>query len=222
MTDLMSALMVTFLLMSIGYAYQVSEQARGLEKKSENITRITSSFAERRKLIYDQLMSSFSSRLEVWQASIDEETLTFRFENPNLLFETGSAKLKVGFLEILEEFWPKYTEILQRHSSIIREVKIEGHTSSDWENATLKESYFNNMRLSQERTRSTLESCYEMTPEKSRLWVRSLVTSNGMSFSRVIRDGEGNEDAELSRRVEFTVVIDAGKSLEKIIGELDD
>ena len=101
-------------------------------------------------------------------------------------------------------------------------MKIEGHTSSEWSNSTLDEAYFNNMKLSQERTRSTLEKCYAQTPVEMQEWVRKFVTANGMSFSRPVLLQDGSEDVVRSRRVEFTIVIDASSKLNEIMGELND
>ena len=144
-----------------------------------------------------------------------------RFDNSALLFEAGKADLKPDFSRIVSEFWPEYVEILYRNSDLIREVRIEGHTSSEWLNADLSQSYFNNMELSQARTRETLELCYSVTPAEKLNWVRSFVTANGMSFSRPVL-AKGIEDIERSRRVEFSVVVDSDESLEKIIGEMND
>ncbi len=221
-SDLMSALMMVFLFISISYGFQVSKQAEELAKKNEKVDQITSDYVEKNSAIYGDLVKSFSSKLDDWKATIDKDTLTFRFNDPALLFEPGSAELTPRFVEILEQFWGEYVTILSKHSDSIREVKIEGHTSSEWSNATLDESYFNNMRLSQERTRTTLSECYDRTPDEHRQWVRSFVTANGMSFSRLVRDPDGQEDSARSRRVEFTIVVDARSRLNKIMGELDD
>ena len=221
-SDLMSALMMVFLFISISYAFQVSKQAQELSEKSKKIDEITSDYAEKNLAIYNDLVKAFSPKLDEWKATIDKDTLTFRFNDPALLFKPGSSELTPRFVVILEEFWAQYVAILSRHSGSIREVKIEGHTSSEWANSTLDESYFNNMRLSQERTRTTLEECYDKTPDEQKQWVRNFVTANGMSFSRLIVDSSGKEDDVRSRRVEFTIIVDATSRLNKIMGELND
>ena len=219
-SDLMSALMMLFLFISVSYGYQVSRQSQELAEKNRKIDEITSDYLKKKEIIYEDLSDTFGSRLDSWEATIDRETLTFRFNDPTLLFDPGSSELTPRFSLILNQFWADYVTILSRHSSAVREVKIEGHTSSEWANATLDESYFNNMKLSQERTRSTLEKCYEETPKDMRGWVRKFVTANGMSFSRPILSPAGDEDIVRSRRVEFTIVIDAKSKLNEIMGEL--
>lgn len=221
-SDLMSALMMVFLFISISYAFQASKQAQELAVKNKKIDEITSDYAKKKLAIYNDLSKKFSPKLDEWKATIDRDTLTFRFNDPALLFKPGSAELTPRFSFILEQFWVEYITILSKHSSAVREVKIEGHTSSEWANATLDESYFNNMKLSQERTRTTLEECYNLTPHEKRVWIRTFVTANGMSFSRPVKDVAGSEDIARSRRVEFTIVIDAKTKLYEIIGELND
>jgi outer membrane protein OmpA-like peptidoglycan-associated protein len=218
--DLMAGLMMVFLFVSVSYAFQVSKQKEKLEEKNRKITEIAERYTDDKDVIYRALSSRFNDNLEEWQASIDKDTLTFRFSDPALLFEPGSSKLTPRFEKILTEFWPAYVEILEKYSQVIREVKIEGHTSSEWADATLDEAYFNNMQLSQERTRATLLYCYGTLPAVKKKLVRSLVAVNGMSFSRPILNAKGEEEPELSRRVEFTIEVDSTTSLNEIIGEI--
>ena len=219
-SDVMAGLMMVFLFISVSYAFQVTQQTIELEKKNKKIQSIVAKYSDDRSVIYKSLMGKFGDRLDEWRATIDEDTLTLRFNDPALLFKPGSSELTDRFKIILGEFWGDYTEILVQHSKSIREVKIEGHTSSEWAGATIEESYFNNMKLSQERTRSTLFECYQLTPKSLQKWVRSFVTANGMSFSRKILDENGNEDLDRSRRVEFTIVVDSKSKLEELEGEL--
>ena len=72
---------------------------------------------------------------------------------------TGRADLKPRFKQILQDFFPRYVKIITspKYKSSIQEIRIEGHTSSDWNGATgTDEAYFQNMQLSQDRTRTTL------------------------------------------------------------------
>ena len=177
-------------------------------------------YTENLKLIYEDLMREFGEQLTVWNAEIEQDTLSIRFKDPELLFRAGKSDISTKFQEILSDFWPRYVTVLQEYDDVIREVRIEGHTSSEWANADLEESYFNNMELSQSRTRAALESCYSLTPTASLHWVRSNVTANGMSFSKLIIGQDGTEDILQSRRVEFTVVVDAHTKLKEISEEL--
>ena len=227
-SDLMSGLMMVFLFISVSYAYQVTKQSETLRQQSELLTQqneqisdIISEWEDYRILIYRDLQEEFADELSEWDAEIDEETLAVRFNDPSLLFEAGRADISPEFAFIIKNFWPRYVGVMLKYESVIREIRIEGHTSSEWSRSTnLNESYFRNMELSQERTRAALEKCYYTTPPEHIEWVRNNVTANGMSFSRLVYNTDGTENAQLSRRVEFAVVVDSFKKLLEISEEL--
>jgi outer membrane protein OmpA-like peptidoglycan-associated protein len=221
-SDMMAGLMMIFLFISLVNGFESARISQQLMEEKKIISDIADSYTDNRSQIYDSINEQFSSRFAEWDANLDKSTLTLRFNDPTLLFEPGSSTLTPRFETILAQFWIDYVEILEQYSSNIREIKIEGHTSSEWTSATLDEAYFNNMRLSQQRTRKTLEFCYTLTPIGSKPWVRSTVTANGMSSSRPIRTIAGAEDIVRSRRVEFTIVVDSSSRLDEILGELND
>ena len=219
-SDMMSALMMVFLLISVSYAYQVSKQSIVVTTQNERISEIVEEYEDYHRLIYEDLVTTFGDRLEGWDAEIDASTLAFRFTNPAVLFQPGQSHITLEFAEILQEFWPRYITIMKKYDQVIREVRIEGHTSSEWADSNIDESYFNNMALSQARTRTALEKCYLFTPSQDLAWVRKSVTANGMSFSQPIFSASGVEDFPRSRRVEFTVVVDSHQKLDEISREL--
>ena len=226
-SDLMSALMMVFLFISVSYAYQVTkqsqtliEQSEQLSDQNEQISEIVAEWEDYRALIYADLTSEFENDLRSWDAEVDEDTLSVRFNNPSLLFAAGRADISAEFDLILKDFWPRYISVMTSYQDVIREVRIEGHTSSEWGRASLDESYFRNMELSQSRTRAALQKCYFYTEPQHVEWVRGNVTANGMSFSNPVYNADGTENSLLSRRVEFTVVIDSYKKLKEISEEL--
>ena len=105
-SDMMAALMMVFLFISVGYAFQVSQQARELSDQTERISQIVSEYEDYNRLIYDDLMTTFDHRLQDWNAEIEEGTLAFRFKNPSTLFRPGSA-----------EITPQYAKVLQAQKS---------------------------------------------------------------------------------------------------------
>ena len=83
------------------------------------------------------------------------------------------------------------------------------------------DAYMRNMALSQERTRSTLGTILSLAAVvDDKQWLRERLTANGLSSSQLIIDSSGQEDAQLSRRVEFVVVTDAETRLATIMQEL--
>lgn len=225
--DLMSALMIIFLFISVSYMLQVSKEketisniAENYRKEKQNMTEIASKFQMTKYAIYKDLLNEFQDELTVWNAVVDRETLSVRFKEPDIFFKTGDKQLNNNFKRILDDFFPRYIKILsqEKYRDEIEEIRIEGHTSSEWsERSTPLESYFKNMALSQARTRSVLEYVMSLPQlQKHQDFLISKVTANGLSYSqRIIKNGE--EDFEQSRRVEFRIRTTAEKHIEKIL-----
>ena len=215
-SDLMSGLMMLFLLIAIMYLVIV-------ERKNEEIERVVVLYEDLREELYQDLLAEFATDLPRWGAQLDED-LRLRFTNTDLLFEEGESSLRPQFASILSDFFPRYLGILtsEQYRDDVLEVRIEGHTSSSWSQAsTDDEAYMRNMALSQARTRSTLGFILDLEAvayEKD--WLRERLTANGLSSSQLITAASGEEDADRSRRVEFVVVTDAETRLSTILQEI--
>ena len=211
-SDMMSGLMIIFLFISVAYMNNVTKE----KSKIENIA-IT--WDKTQEKLYTDLKSEFQNDLAKWQASLNRETLSVRFDEPSVFFVAGSAILTPTFQEILNDFFPRYMNILRKYQDNIVEVRIEGHTSSEWIGAKDKlDAYFRNMQLSQDRTRTVLQYCLTLPAISSHLeWAISTITANGLSSSKLIINGNGQEDQALSRRVEFRVRTDSEKRVLKIL-----
>ena len=193
-------------------------------KDNEEETRsIVEAYEALQDALYQDLLIEFDQDLERWAADLDRETLSIRFYEPQVLFEQGDATVRPVFAQILGDFFPRYIAILQRdqYRRHIEEIRIEGHTSSEWgEGLSEDASYFNNMALSQNRTRSVLQFVLDTIDVGiEREWTRSLITANGLSSSQpILRNGI--EDFDASRRVEFRVRTDAEQQLSDILSRL--
>ena len=91
-------------------------------------------------------------------------------------------------------FFPRYIRILSipKYKENIEEIRIEGHTSSEWLNEIDSDrSYFKNMELSQDRTRSVLEYVLILVEGRQKEWCRTRITANGLSSSKLIQSKEG-------------------------------
>jgi outer membrane protein OmpA-like peptidoglycan-associated protein len=212
--DMMSGLMVIFLFIAITYMIEVM-------KEKNKIIEIAVTYEKNKDLIYQRLYSEFKDDLKAWDATLERGTLTVRFQEPDILFDLGKADIKQNFKDILDKFFPRYISILRDFKDEIEEIRIEGHTSSGWGNnnqLSKNESYFKNMTLSQERTRATLEYCLMLPQiEIEREWIKSVLTANGLSSSKLIHTIDGSEDAERSRRVEFRIRTNAEQQVVKIL-----
>ena len=90
-----------------------------------------------------------------------------------MLFKTGDATLQQRFKTTLDEFFPRYIKVIDDYKDSINEVRIEGHTSSEWNwNSDEDTAYFENMRLSQDRPRAVLTLVHQLpSGEKFRPWI---------------------------------------------------
>lgn len=228
--DIMSGLMIIFLFISVSYMLEVGvekviavQEKNKAEKERENIKNIAKQFEDIKYSIFYDLANEFEDDLKQWNAGIDKETLSITFNEPDVFFNRGESEINDNFKKILNDFFPKYIKLLsnEKYKDYIEEIRIEGHTSSEWRNnekgkLTL-ESYFKNMELSQARTRSVLEYIMLLPSlRKYRMFLIDKVTANGLSYSRRIIIN-GKEDLKKSRRVEFRVKTTAEKHIEKIL-----
>jgi outer membrane protein OmpA-like peptidoglycan-associated protein len=211
-SDLMAGLMIIFLFIAIVFIRPLAEQ--NLEIKE-----IARTWQENELEIYRALLDEFEKDLPLWNAEIEKETLLIRFKSPDVLFEQGASTIRPEFAAILKNFFPRYVRVLQAFKDSIEEVRIEGHTSSVWNrNTTKDEAYFLNMELSQSRTRAVLQKVMSLSEVKeSRVWLRPLLTANGLSSSRLVINKKGREDRERSRRVEFRIRTTARSEIVRIL-----
>lgn len=200
--DLMAGLLFIFILLLMSAMLQVQEKA---EQDEEIVKR----YDQIKTQLYIDLQEEFKEDLTVWRATIDS-TLCIRFQEPSMLFDKDSVNLKPRFKKILDDFFPRYIKVLNRkeYRDNIVEIRIEGHTDSDGK-------YFYNMKLSQDRTRTVLQYCFELMDSNEADWAKGLITANGLSSSQPILIN-GVENKGLSRRVEFRVRTNAEKQLEEI------
>lgn len=213
-SDLMAGLMMVFLFIAIALMLNAF-------KERDKIKEVAVAYQENQVAIYDTLLQEFSADLERWNAQIDEDTLTFTFKSPDVLFDAGSIELNGEYQRLLTEFFPRYLKVLLPFQSSINEVRLEGHTSSDWNHDTPPdEAYFKNMHLSQGRTRSVLNFVYSLESSRPYLdWVKGHIAAVGLSSSRLIFDTQGEEDKAKSRRVSFRVITNADIQIKRILEE---
>lgn len=214
-SDLMAGLMVIFLFIAVTYIRPVVET-------QNRIRDIVVAWKDSEVEIHDALQQEFEDDLTRWHAELDRETLSVRFRAPDVLFDAGTANLQPEFKAILDDFFPRYLKVLHIFQEAIAEVRIEGHTSSEWEGATTDdEAYFKNMALSQARTRSVLEYALGLplvNPFKE--WAQAYLTANGLSSSQLVyRDLQ--EDKIRSRRVEFRVRTNSKEQIVRVLETIE-
>ncbi len=213
LSDLMTGLMILFLLISLAYMVQVQLQR-------DRVKEVATDYLGARTALSADLREQFRNDLPRWNATLDEKTLSVRFNTKDGSFATGSSRLQPRFQAILRDFFPRYLRVLTepRYRGIISEVRVEGYTSSRWRpGATIDESYIGNMALSQDRARSVLGYVLDLpSSQAEKPWLMQTATANGLSFSHLLRHADGSEDEDASQRVEFRVLTNSEDQIERL------
>lgn len=206
----------------------------------EVMTRVTEEFQKQmnsliNRLIqenFDQLNNSVE-KLNQWQQENKEMivSLTRQYKEMSNNFATGSSELTPRFKEILDEFLPRYFNILLKDSLRIniQEIRIEGHTDDVPIPRYDSDPYVANAKLSQERALSVLKYFRTMPTFSSysniqKQLLEYWLTANGLSYGKALdMDGDfvivtGKDiDRAHSRRVEFRIVTSGDDILENFV-----
>ena len=221
-SDVMAGLMVIFLFIAISYMVNANQKTERIAELKVKVANLLDAYRNLQRALSEELQREFESDLVKWTGYLDMETLSIRFKKP---FAQGDATVPNSFKNVLHNFFPRYIAILTKseYKDGIAEIRIEGHTSSEWHHeTTLDEAYFNNMELSQNRSRNVLRYVLEIKNRKIRqnkAWIQANLTANGLSSSQPILDSIGElfvENKEESRRVEFRVVTKSEKLIDEI------
>ncbi|GGJ91123.1 membrane protein [Lentibacillus kapialis] len=189
-TDLLTIILLCFILIFIAMMIIKSLQIEEMKQTIDQIMGVRSE-------LVDDLKAEFSD--SATGIEVDEETGAIMFDT-EILFAYDKSKLKPDSFQFLDEFVPKYLDILLQsgYEDYIAEIIIEGHTDRDG-------SYMYNMKLSQERAYSVAEYILsDDFPYKNiQQHLQEKLTVNGKSYSDFRTDEAGNYSAKASRRVEF-------------------
>ena len=204
-SDLMTVLMAVFLIISIVFMIQVKSGVYN--------------YFEIKKEIYEELKKEFEK--EDWgDHVIDSSDLSIKFISPEILFDYNSFDLKRDFKNILDDFFPRYINIISKDKfkEEIEEIIIEGHTDSLSSEPTEDLRYFGNMKLSQNRARevlkySLLETLKENNTNKD--WARSKLAAHGLSYNRPYVVNNIYDNIK-SRRVEFKIKLTAESKIKEL------
>jgi len=187
--DLMTGLMMIFMLISLCFLIEFGDKWKKLDCRAEQARQAATSYYNTRYDIYVELKNVFSAEFNTWGAVLDED-LTVKFSDLNILFESQRSELKIDFEKILRSFFPRYMDILYKktYRDFIEEIRIEGHTSSNWESSTTQDdAYLKNMELSQARTRAVLQFVLALFRNNDmQKWLIGHLTANGLSSSKLI------------------------------------
>ena len=222
-SDLMAGLMIIFLFISIGFIREKAPEVVGSQDYVLNYLTFTDS---KENEIDEKLEQEFSNEeKKEWQLEIIPNENLIRFNAPDVMFSQSNFKLNDRFKFIINSFFPRYVKVLSKFGTLISEIRIEGHTSSEWKNTTYDKAYIKNMVLSQERTISVLnESLNSLTKfnlsKKEIKWAFDKVSASGLSSRSIIKNSDGSENSVKSRRVEFRYVLNETEKIKFIKSKL--
>jgi len=216
-SDMMSGLMLIFMFIAISFMIQV-------QSDKDKMKEIAITYKKDKQELNRDLHSEFDKDLQKWEATITKDN-SIVFNSPSVLFGVGRSRIKREFKRILNDFFPRYINILysKKYRNEIAEIRIEGHTSKSWKNSISQdEIYLKNMQLSQDRANHVLSYCYRIdnpTINLSKQWLEQHFRANGMAFAKLkyIDQNRTIPDNIKSRRVEFRVEMKTEEKIYKIL-----
>lgn len=228
--------MVLFLFIAISYMVKT-------QNENEMYISIEQEYAIAQDAIYKALFEEFKDDLDSWDARIDKENLSFIFLSPDVLFETGKSTIQKKYMDILDDFFPRYISSLDQviypiEAIILNEesgdkelitvsrsakdnisaIRIEGHANKDAPEKyfTPNQKFVYNMRLSSDRSQSVLTYVLNLDLSDQHSWVRDNVRAVGYSSSNPVYTDD-IYDYSKSKRVEFRIVLNAQERLFELI-----
>lgn len=224
-SDIMTGLMVIFMFIAISYIVEV-------QKKQQERDIIFEEFKATKEQLYAELQKEFKDDFKRWEVELDKD-LSIKFTNPDVLFKSGKSDIRPNFAAILNEFLPRYFQILlqPKYKDKIAEIRIEGHTDMvPVSNSDIP--YIGNLKLSQQRSTSVMEyfissDYYKSLDEDRRWWLLFNFTANGLSYGRTVDYNKeytyiskNKVNNEFSRRVEFRIITTSENLVERVLKEI--
>ncbi|MBO0993421.1 OmpA family protein [Bacillus sp. SD088] len=189
-TDLLTTILLCFMLIFIIMMVIKSLQIKEMKQTIDQIMGV-------RSQLVDELKTEFQDSAA--GIEVDEKTGAMIF-NTEILFPYDQSELKPASLEFLDEFVPKYLDVLLKsgYEDYVAEIIIEGHTDRDG-------SYLYNLRLAQDRSYSVADYILsEDFPYKEiQKQLENKLTVNSKSYTDFRTNEQGEYSADESRRVEF-------------------
>ncbi len=203
LSDLMAALFLLFMLIAAVSAIAARPNSEPIPAPDT-----AHEFKNQCDQIYKLLKTRFDTDGTRWATVVLTPSASIRFRDADILFQKGSAVIGENFKSQLAVFFPIYMKTISEFGDDILEIRIEGHTSSEFAAAVNdKDAYFKNMELSQDRTRTILQYVLSLPEAKEyEHWAQRRLTANGLSSSKPIPVYAGVEGKVQSRRVEFRVL----------------
>ena len=227
-SDIMTGLMVIFMFIAISYINEV-------QKKQEQRDIIFEEFKATKEELFSELENAFKDDFNEWEVELDKD-LSIKFTNPEVLFESGQTNIRPYFSTILNDFLPRYFDILLqgKYEDKIIEVRIEGHTDAVPAPLFDRDPYIGNIKLSQQRSANVLKyfrlmDYYQNLNSSKEQRLQFWLTANGLSYGRTLDENKEltaisgkSVNNSYSRRVEFRIITSSENLVDKVIKELSE
>src|SRR5699024_1013302 len=189
-TDLLTTILLCFMLIFIIMMVFKSMQIKEMKRTIDQMMGV-------RAQIINDLKTEFNDTS--YGIEVDDKTGAIIF-NTEILFAYDDDELKEESFVFLDEFVPKYLDVLlgSGYEDYVAEIIIEGHTDRDGD-------YLYNLELAQDRAYSVAAYILgEDFPYKNiQTELEEKLTVNSKSYTDYRTDKAGDYSASASRRVEF-------------------
>ena len=223
-SDLMAVVMLIFMLISmILLVYFDLDKKSNIERCDETRELLEMEFNTDFKQWNTELKEDLTIQFKNIQPDIkstvalNEQTAIDDFSSIHItteiiLFTVSQTTPSAWFSDKIGKFFPRYMDVIKEIKTKfgddeILAIRVEGHTSSEYENSKdIEEAFIKNMKLSQDRAREIIKNALELPEaENYQHIVRQQVKADGLSSSKLICVN-GQEDKNSSRRVEFKLL----------------
>jgi outer membrane protein OmpA-like peptidoglycan-associated protein len=225
-SDIMTGLMVIFMFIAISYIVEV-------QKKQKERDIIFEEFKATKEQLYSELENEFKDDFKKWQVELDKD-LSIKFTNPEVLFESGQTTIRPYFSQILDNFLPRYFNVLikEKYKDKIAEIRMEGHTDIVAALKYDRDPYIGNVILSQLRSAQVLKhfrnmNYYKNLSKKDEVRLQFWLTANGLSYGRTLDDEKQltaisgkSTNNNFSRRVEFRIITTSENLVERVLNDI--
>ena len=110
-SDMMSGIMMIFMMIAVAFMVTIENDKKQLEMQHDKMRDLAQNYSNLQNELYKDLMKEFGKDLKRWDAFIDEDT-TIRFQKQDILFDVGEKRVKERFQKILDDFFPRFIAIL--------------------------------------------------------------------------------------------------------------
>lgn len=200
-SDMMAAMLLMFILIMVLVLAVNSDQAEALRQQEAELQ----SFLGIKPQIISELKEEFPN------VEIDPNTGDIQFKS-DILFDYNKSDIKPEGATFLENFIPKYLDILfGKHEKDVAEIIIEGHTDKSG-------GYSYNLQLSQERALSVANFIIGDNSHLAGKYtdtLRGVITVTGKSYSKPV-NVLGIYSPTKSRRVELKFRLKDDEAIRKI------